>query len=236
MKAVILAGGSGIRMRPLTEDIPKAMLKIGSKPLLQRILENLQEARIKEVLLVVGYKKHVIEDFFKEDFNGMKLSYFVQKQPLGTAHALSLVEGFVQGNFLVVNGDVLVRGSVFVEISEVDELNPIDTVIVVREVKDPWRYGCISMDGEKVKDIVEKPPLGQEPSNMVNTGVYRFSQNIFDAIKKTDLSEREEFELVDSIKIQIKNGKTVGVKKCSEPCIDIGNEEDLKLAQEMFKD
>jgi len=236
MIAVVLAGGAGVRLRPLTDDVPKTMIQIGTKPFLQRILENLKKAGITEVLLIVGYKREVIEDFFKEDFNGMKLTYFVQQKALGTAHAVSLVEGFVKENFLVLNGDVLVESDIFLELSQVDEFDPFDTLIVAREVRDPWRYGCLLIEENQVKDIIEKPAPGQEPSKLVNAGVYRFNTDIFEAIKKTDLSPRQEFELIDSIKILINEGKKVGFRKCLGLCFDIGNKEDLRRAQEFLVD
>lgn len=236
MKAVVLAGGQGIRLRPITDEAPKAMIQVGSKPFLQRILENLQKAGISEVLMVVGYKREVIEDFFKEDFKGMKITYFVQQKALGTAHAVSLVESYVKENFLVLNGDVLVESNIFSDLSVVDEFDLFDSIIVAREVRDPWRYGCLLIEGDKVKNIIEKPSPGQEPSKLVNAGVYRFSPNIFQAIKKTDLSKREEFELVDSIKILINSGKKIGFKKYTGLCLDIGNKEDLRKAQEFLVD
>ncbi len=236
MKAVVLAGGQGVRLRPLTDDVPKTMIQIGSKPFLQRILENLQKAGITEVLLIVGYKREAIEDFFKEEFNGMKLTYFVQQKSLGTAHAVSLVEGFVNENFLVLNADVLVEGGIFLELLQVDEFDPFDALIVSREVRDPWRYGCLLVEGKQVRDIIEKPSPGQEPSKLVNAGVYRFNTHIFEAIKKTELSSRQEFELIDSIKILIKEGKKIGFRKCTGLCLDIGNKDGLHKAQEFLVD
>ncbi|MBI2597659.1 MAG: NTP transferase domain-containing protein [Candidatus Diapherotrites archaeon] len=236
MKAVVLAGGKGVRLRPYTETLPKAMIKLGSKPLLQRILENTKQAGIKEAMLIVGYKKESIEDFFREEFKGIKLSYFVQRQQLGTAHALSLVEEFVDGNFLAINGDVLVESTVLEELAKEDEFDLFDTLIAAREVSDPWRYGCLLTSGNKVKDIIEKPSPGQEPSNLVNAGVYRFSQNIFGAIKKTDLSKRGEFELVDSIKILIKSGVLVGYRNYTGRCSELGDQSDLEKLQKIIKD
>lgn len=236
MKAVILAGGKGVRLRPLTYDVPKAMLKIGSKPILQRIVENLKAAGITEALMIVGYKKEVIEDFFGEEYKGIKISYFLQKEQLGTAHALSLVEGFVQENFLVLNADVLVESHTLKDMTFEDEFDPFDAVILARHVNDPWRYGCLLVQGNEVKDIIEKPAPGEEPSNMINAGVYRFGQSIFEALKQTDLSERSEFELIEAIKILIKNGKKVGYKNCAGICLDIGDQSDLKRAQELIED
>lgn len=236
MQAVILAAGQGLRLRPLTFDTPKVMLKIGSKPILQRIMENLKQAGITDVLMVVGYKKDDIEGFFGEKYLGIKITYFLQKKQLGTAHAISLVEGFAKGNFLAINADVLIDASALSGLAQVDEFDPFDAVIVAREAEDPWRYGCLLVDGSEVKDIVEKPSPGQEPSNLVNAGIYRFNEKIFEAIKKTELSKRNEFEIVNSIKIMMKAGSRVTYRKFYGTIIDIGDAADLKRAQQIVKD
>ncbi len=230
MQAVVLAAGKGVRLKPLTDKIPKAMVKIGSKPLLEIILENLQKAGIKEILLVVGYKKEVIENYFKKEFNGMKITYFVQERQLGTANAIGIVQEKAQESFLVVNGDVIVDATTLKEIAQVDEFETFDALLLAREVKDPWRYGCLLVQGEKIIGIIEKPSPGKEPSNLVNAGVYRFNQTIFDAIKKTPQSVRGEFEIIDSIKILIEKGKSVVYKKISGKVLDIGNTADLEKA------
>ena len=236
MQAIVLAAGQGLRLRPYTFGTPKAMLKIGSKPLLQRIIEHLKQAGITDVLLVVGYKKEAIEEFFGEKFAGIKITYFLQQKQLGTAHAISLTEGFAKGNFLAINADVLIDASILSGLAQVDEFDPFDAVIVAREVEDPWRYGCLLVKGNEVIDIIEKPSPGQEPSSLANAGIYRFNEKIFGAIKKTELSKRNEFEIVDSIKVLINEGNKVTYRNFSGTCIDIGDIEGLKRAQLAVKD
>src|SRR3989338_1446653 len=233
LKAVVLAAGKGVRLRPVTEGIPKVMVKVAGRPLLERILENLLKAGVKETHLVVGYRKEVVEEHFGSDFNGMKLNYFVKGRQLGTAHAVSLVEGYTEERFLMLNGDVLVDAELLKKLALMDEFDPFDVMIVARRVQDPWRYGVLKVQGNKVVDIVEKPAPGKEPSNLINAGIYRFTDKIFESIKKTKLSERNEFEIVDSIKIAMKSGANVGFLLHEGLCIDVGDEDDLRKANEM---
>ncbi len=235
MQAVVLAAGKGVRMRPLTEQMPKAMIPLAGKPVLERILENLAKAGYTEIHLVVGYMKESIEKKFGEKFQGMKINYFVQEKQLGTAHAMSLVEGFVDDNFVVVNADVLVESELLKDLAKSDEFDLSDAKIVTIEVSDTWRYGCLKIVKGQVKDIVEKPAPGQEPSHSVNIGVYKFDKLIFAAIKEINLSERNEFELVDAIKELIKAGGTVVPVIYSGFYAHIGDQNDIEQAEKKLK-
>jgi UDP-N-acetylglucosamine diphosphorylase / glucose-1-phosphate thymidylyltransferase / UDP-N-acetylgalactosamine diphosphorylase / glucosamine-1-phosphate N-acetyltransferase / galactosamine-1-phosphate N-acetyltransferase len=235
LKAVIFAAGKGVRMRPLTNNQPKVMVKLNGKPLLEHMIEALADSGIKEVALIVGYKKDAIENHFGKEFKGVKLYYIVQEKQEGTAHALGLAEGFAETNFLVVNGDVIVEKEFFEKLVNVDEFDPYDILLVAREVKDTWRYGVLKTSENEVKDIVEKPAPGEEPGNLINAGIYRFDKKIFKAIKLTRKSERNEFELVDSIRLLIKAGAKAGFVKYSGKCFDIGSPEDLKKAEKEMK-
>lgn len=236
MKVVVLAAGKGIRMRPLTEKVPKVMVKLKGKPILERILEKLVEVGIEEVELIVGYKKEVIEKYFGNEFRGVKLNYFVQPEQVGTANAISLVEGYVKGNFLVMNGDIIVESGLLRELSVVDEFDLYDAIIVGRAVKDPWRYGVLVIKDDEVRGIMEKPSPGKEPSNIINVGLYRFNEKIFDAIRSTEPSTRNEYEVVDSIGILIQRGAKIGFKLYEGLCLDIGDLEDLKQAEQFIED
>src|SRR3989338_878060 len=107
MQAVVLCAGSGIRLRPITDVIPKCMVEVKGKPLAERVLTHLIKAGIEEIHMVVGHKREVIEDHFGPEFNGIKLNYFVEQEPKGTAHAVSLVSDYIKGEFLIANADVL---------------------------------------------------------------------------------------------------------------------------------
>lgn len=231
MIAVVMAAGKGVRFRPLTDSVPKVMIRVAGKPFLEHLLSKLEKAGFEETHLVVGYKKEAIEKHFGEKFRKMKLNYFVQEKQLGTAHALSLVEDFVDGKFVALNGDVIVSTETLKELSQTDEFDITDGIILTQEVEDTWRYGCLKIQNGKVADIIEKPSPGQEPSKSVSMGIYRFDKLIFSAIRETALSERNEFELVDSIKKLIQAGGIVVPKKHIGPYIHLGDMQDLPAAE-----
>src|SRR3989344_8279807 len=234
-KAVVLAAGKGVRLRPYTDDRPKVMIDVNGKPLLYYLLRNMKAAGMDEANLIVGYRKEAIEEYFGENFNGMRLNYFVQERQLGTAHAISLVQGYVTKNFIVLSGDVIVESGLIESLSKTDEFDQYDAIVVAREVNDPWRYGCLKVEGEELRGIVEKPAPGSQPSNLINAGIYRFNQKIFPAILMTELSQRNEFEIVDSIMNIIGYGGKVGVRKYSGIVVDVGDEGDLERAKQALK-
>ncbi len=234
MKAVIIAAGKGVRLKPITEQIPKCMVAIKGKPMLELIMERIIGAGAEEINLIVGYKKEIIEDHFGAEFNGVKLNYFVQKEQKGTAHAVSLAEKYVGEKFLVANGDVLTSTANYKKLLETDEFEKVDGLILARKVNDPWRYGVLKTEEKKVRDIIEKPLPGEEPGNLINAGIYRFKQDFFESIKETKLSERNEYEIVDSIKNYMAKGKDVEFRMCEGTCLDIGDLDDLKRANTML--
>jgi len=230
MKAVVIAAGKGVRLRPITDEIPKCMAELKGKPMMEHVLVNLKKAGIEEVHLVVGYKKDVIEEHFGPEFNGMKLNYFVQNEPKGTAHAVSLTEEYIDGKFLITNADVIVGSQNYQDLTKTDEFDLADGVLLARKVQNPWRYGVLKTEGKKVIDIIEKPQMGEEPSNLINAGIYRFSKDFFESIRETPMSERNEYELVDSIKIYMKKGKNVEYRTCQGMCVDVASRDDLEEA------
>lgn len=231
MKAVILAAGRGVRMRPLTDNIPKAMVKLKGKPLLEWNMEILKECGIGEILIVDGYKREAIEKYFGKAYKGIPVRYLFQERQLGTADAIRLAEKFAEGDFLALSADVIVEKSLVEELSREDAFDIYDAVVVGRKVEDPWRYGVLSYEGEELKEIVEKPLPGKEPSDVANAGIYRFNRKIFGAIKMTEKSERGEYEITDSIKIMLEAGAKIRAFIYSGKCIDIGSKEDLDKAE-----
>ena len=234
MKAVVIAAGKGVRLRPITDQVPKCLAEIKGKPILEHVLGGLVKAGIEEVHLVVGYKRELIEDHFGPEFNGVKLNYFVQEKPMGTAHAVSLTEKYIDGKFLITNGDVITGTINYKKLIETDEFEKADGFILARKVNDPWRYGVLQTEGMRVLNIIEKPKPGEEPSNLVNAGIYRIRKDFFNAIKETPKSVRGEFELTDSLKKYMETGKNIEIKMCEGSCIDIGSKEDLERADAMM--
>ena len=190
MKAVILAAGKSTRTYPLTLSIPKVLLPIANKPLLQHNLENL-EGSVDEAILIVGYKREMIEERFGSNFKGIKLTYAEQKDQLGTGHAVLPAEGHVKGRFIVMNGDDIYNRS---NIKDVIDFN---YSLLVEKVKDPGRFGVWVTEDNKVKDFAEKPK--EFISDLANCGLYVLDDRIFDEIKKLKKSERGEYEINEAI-------------------------------------
>lgn len=174
MQAVILAAGEGKRLRPLTNDTPKPMVKINGKPILEYTLSILPDV-IDEVILVVGYQKEKIMDYFGDSFEGIPLRYVVQETPLGTAHALEQAKPFIKrGDFLFMYGDDLYHEDDLRDL--VKEKAP---VVLVKESVHPEKFGVCLLDHEGyLTAVLEKRP--DPPSNLVNIGVYLLNEQIFD--------------------------------------------------------
>jgi bifunctional UDP-N-acetylglucosamine pyrophosphorylase/glucosamine-1-phosphate N-acetyltransferase len=232
LKAVILAAGKGVRMRPLTDKIPKAMVKLRGKPLLEWNMEKIKAMGIAEVAMVVGYKKEAIVKYFKNEWNGMKITYIDQPEQLGTADALKRAKDFVGNDeFLLIHCDVIVSDETFKEIAKKgNEFNDFDVLIAGREVPDPWRYGVLMCEGGKVKGIDEKPAFGEAESNIINAGFYRFTSKIFTELDKVQKSARGEYELPDALRGLMKKNR-VELVMCKGKCFDIGDLEDLGVAE-----
>jgi len=176
-QAVILAAGEGQRLRPFTVNRPKTMITIADKPILQFVIESLAHNGIRDIILVVGYRKEQVYDYIGsgEQF-GVNISYVTQAQQLGTAHALSLVKDTVGDEFLVLPGDNLIEAQTIADFSTIQP-----DAVLVKRVNNPERYGVVNIDGGEVKGIVEKPK--EAGSNLVNTGIYAFSKDIFKFIE-----------------------------------------------------
>lgn len=229
MKALVLAAGRGVRMMPLTKDKPKAMVLFKGKPLLEHVLKEIEQAGITECGIVVGFNGEKIISYFGDRHGEMKLKYFKQERQLGTAHAVSTAEEWLNEDFLLLSADVLIDSSL---LSKLMEKKGFSAVFTLRHDDFPERYGVVETEGELVKNIVEKPRKAKGDS-LVNAGVYRFSTKIFNAIRKTNKSLRNEFELTDSIKILIDRGEKVGFVMLDGPCIDIGSIQDLERAEQL---
>ncbi len=215
-KAVILAAGKGTRLNPITSTIPKPLIPIGGKPLLEYSILSLKEVGITEILIIVGYRENNIKDYFGDGLNNfnVKIDYISQAEHLGTAHAVGFAKEFVgEDNFLLMYGDLLTDPKVYKEIITIYEKNPNEGIISLFEVNHPQEYGIISLDSDGyVEKITEKPSVDLNLGNLANAGIFIFKSTIFKAIELTELSIRNEYEFTDSMQILINqlNGKIKG--------------------------
>jgi bifunctional UDP-N-acetylglucosamine pyrophosphorylase/glucosamine-1-phosphate N-acetyltransferase len=230
MKALLLAAGEGVRLMPITATRPKHLIKIAGKPILQFCLEAVKKAGIDEAVIVTHYMGESIRSYFGDGAKlGLKLSYVEQKAVLGTGNAAEAAEPYVDGDFVLIYGDLLFGQDAVKDVLSQFKSGKTAAVMGVVPVDKPESYGIIEQDKEgKVKRIVEKPVAGKAPSNLANAGVYVFSHDVFSKIKQTKKSIRGEWELTDAITMLAQEGKTVLAAQLSkDDWFDVGRPWDL---------
>jgi len=198
MKGVILAGGLGTRLHPLTKITNKHLLPIYDRPMIYYPLQTLVDAGIDDILLVTGGNN--AGDFLKllgngKEFGLKHLNYTYQEGEGGIAEALGLAEYFSEGDsVIVILGDNIIEKSIKTAVDTFKQQGG-GAKILLKEVADPQRFGVAELDGEKVVNIVEKPK--QPKSNLIVTGVYMYDSEVFDIIKTLKPSGRHELEITD---------------------------------------
>jgi len=177
MKAVVLAAGEGKRLRPFTETMPKVMLPVANKPILEHVLDSLKNTGIEEIVIVVGYKKEVIMEYFK-DYDDIKISYVTQDKQLGTAHALLQAKNKIKNTFIVLSGDNIIDQKSITKLIE----NKEKYSILIKQHPSQSKYGAVFLEKNKLKQIVEKPE--KEVGKFISTGIYKLPKTIFKEIKE----------------------------------------------------
>lgn len=227
MKALVLAAGHGKRLLPYTHSAPKHMLPIANKPLLQYSIEQLANAGIKEIGLVVGYKKEQIMDYFGDGSKfGLKITYIEQKERLGISHAIQTAKSFVKNEpFVVLLGDNLFMDSLSELLAE-HQKSGAEASIGIHEVEDPRAFGVAVIENGKIRKIIEKPE--KPPSNLATVGIYFFSSpKVFDIIAAQKPSKRGEYEIADTLQAMIDHGFSVNPIKITKRWKDTGKKEDM---------
>lgn len=196
MQAVILVGGEGTRLRPLTYETPKPMVPLFGLPFLERTLARLRAAGVAEVVLASGYLPEAIHNYFGDGSQiGMRLIYVVEEKPLGTAGAIRNVAEYINGTFFVLNGDVLTSLDLGAMLAFHRRQGGLGTLHAIA-VEDPSPFGCVVRDAaERVTRFVEKPPRDEAPTNEINAGTYLLEAAVIDAIPagRAVSIERETF-------------------------------------------
>ena len=217
----ILAGGLGKRLRPLTNNTPKPMLKIARKPLLEHIIINATNFGFRRFYISVFYKKDkIIEYFSKKDFFREKINYIIEKKPLGTAGSLNLIRSKINESIVVVNGDVVSNVN-FTDLIKFHKDNKASATMVVKQIKKTNPYGVIETKGIFINNILEKPI---DELN-INTGIYVLNPKILKYIPKRKIDMTEVFLILKKLK------KKIIVYPVYENWIDIGDKEDFDLAK-----
>jgi len=238
MKGLIPAAGRGTRLEPITLAIPKELLMVGDKAIIEYVIDAMKMVGITEIIIVVGWRKHAILDYLGSGERlGVKLTYVVQDKREGLGKAVFSGEHVIgKEPFLVVLGDNFFYPKTFLKdiLAFHNDINA-DATIGVAKVEDPTRHGMIKPgENNKIVDIVEKPSVNDAPSTLGCIGIYIFNSDIFNAIKETKPGYNDEIQLTDAIKILIEEGKEVCFKEIKGKHIDVGTLEDLRRANEFL--
>jgi dTDP-glucose pyrophosphorylase len=227
-RAVILAAGRGTRMRELTADVPKPMMKVRGKPVLQHIVEGLRDAGIRDCLIVVGYRADAVQNFFADgsDYN-VAIQYKMQTVQDGTGRVVELARDFVTDRpFILAYGDILVDPTNYRRV--VDLSDDVDAMLTVTRGEDVSKGGAVFLDEEMLLvDLREKPRPGEPTSPWYNAGLYAFRPSIFDFTAKLKPSPRGEYELTDAIRNLAQSGKKVKALELSGDWADVRDPETL---------
>lgn len=235
MKAVIPAAGRGSRLQPLTDDQPKALVDVGDQPLIEHVLESLDNLDVHEFLIVVGYRKEQIIERVGSSYRGVPITYVTQSELLGLAHAVRQVEPYIDDDFVLILGDNVFDANLEAVIRQHRVGEAAATLLVDRvPIEEASRYGvCTIDDAGRVIDLVEKP--NDPPSNVVMTGFYVFSPAILHACHLIQPSDRGEFELPDAIKLMLQTGRRVDAVPLEGWRVDVGYPEDLDRAERLIR-
>jgi len=207
MKAVILAAGEGKRLRPFTETMPKVMLPVANKPIIEHIMESLENIGIDEVIIAVGYKKEIIMEYLK-DYKKIKISYVIQDKQLGTAHALLQAKNKVKSQFVVVPGDNIIDKKSIVNLIQ----DKSEYSLLIKEHPHPSKYGVVFLEKGKLRNIVEKP--AEDIGKFISTGIYKFPKTIFKDIEK--FSKSGTYSLSSVVDTLIQQGNSINTIKADQ--------------------
>lgn len=219
MKALFLAGGKGTRLQPLTDKVPKPMVQIMNRPLLERTMISLKECGISEIVISSCYRSRYIKDYFGDGGQlGLKIQYIVEDLPLGTGGAIKNAESLFDNTFLIFNADILCDIDIK-KLVEYHKSMKVLATIAATEVADPSAYGAIEFDSDDyVLSFIEKPKPEEILSNYINAGIYVIEPEIFREIPVDILVsiERDVFPKI------LKKGHKLAVYKDSSYWADIG--------------
>ena len=224
-KVILMVGGLGTRLRPLTDNIPKPMLKVGNKPILQTIIEKFAEYGYVNIVLCVNYKSHVIEDYFGDGSEfGVNIEYVLEKQRMGTAGALSLLKEKPTEPFFVMNGDLLTNIN-FEHLDSYHNANKSIGTMCVREYDFQVPYGVVNIKDSKILSIEEKPTH----KFFVSAGIYMLSPEILEHIP-----QNEFYDMPTLFEKIISENKNIISFPLREYWLDIGRLEEYKKANEEY--
>lgn len=221
-RAILMAGGLGTRLRPLTETVPKPMLRVGNKPILEHIIESLKQSGLVDIDLCVSYKSHVIQDYFQDGSQfGVNISYLEEESRMGTAGALQLLPERPSGPFIVMNGDLLTNMD-FSNMLDFHEEQGSFGTMGVREFEYQVPYGVVTLANNRIQSIEEKPIK----TCLVSAGIYVLSPEAIDFIPKG-----EYFDMPELFSRMIQAQRITRSYLIKDYWLDIGRISDYEKAQ-----
>ena len=227
MKGIILHGGHGTRLRPLTHTGPKQLLPIANKPMSQYCIESLREAEIRDIAIIIGGlgSNKVREYYGNGEKFGVNITYFEQDFPRGIAHAIRLCKEFINNEkFLVFLGDNIIQKPI-TDFVENFNKSDYDATILLCEVDNPSRFGIADVENKKIVKITEKPK--KPTSNLAVTGIYLLTPLIFEVIDNLKPSWRNELEITDALDNLLKQNDNIGYETITDYWKDTGTPEDI---------
>jgi glucose-1-phosphate thymidylyltransferase len=239
LKGIILHGGHGTRLRPLTHTGPKQLLPIANKPMSQYALDDLKRAGITEIGIIIGdvYPEKVKEYYGSGEKFGVKITYIYQDAPKGISHAVRLCKDFIGNDkFIVYLGDNVLRKNL-IGYTKKFETSDSDAMILLCEVEEPQRFGIAELDKNnpgKIKKIMEKPK--DPPSNLAVIGIYFLTPKIFDIIDNLKPSWRGELEITDALDMLMNQGNKIEYDTVTGWWKDTGTPEDIIHANKLVLD
>lgn len=227
MKGIILHGGHGTRLRPLTHTGPKQLLPIANKPMSQYCIESIRDAGITDIAIIIGgLGSNKVKEYYGNGENfGVNLTYIEQDEPRGIAHAIRLCKEFVNNEkFLVFLGDNIIQKSIT---DFVDNFNKsdYDATVLLCEVDNPSRFGIADVENEKIVKITEKPK--KPTSKLAVTGIYLLTPLIFKVIDNLKPSWRNELEITDALDNLLKQNDNISYETITDYWKDTGTPEDI---------
>jgi glucose-1-phosphate thymidylyltransferase len=227
LKGIILHGGHGTRLRPLTHTGPKQLLPIANKPMSQFCLESMRDCGVTEIMIVIGgVGSEKVKEFYGDGKEfGVKIEYVKQEKPSGIAHAINLCNDFIkEEKFLVFLGDNIIQKSL-IEYKEKFEKSNDDAFLLLCKVNNPTRFGIANIENDKIVKIEEKPK--QPDSDLAVTGIYFLTPKIFPIIRELNPSWRNELEITDALQELVKINSKISYGIISEYWKDTGTPEDI---------
>ena len=227
MKGIILHGGHGTRLRPLTHTGPKQLLPIANKPMSQYCIESIKEAGITDIAIIIGgLGSNKVKEYYKNGENfGVNITYIEQDEPRGIAHAIRLCKEFINNEkFLVFLGDNIIQKPIADFVENFNKSN-YDATVLLCEVDNPNRFGIADVENEKIVKITEKPK--KPTSDLAVTGIYLLTPLIFEVIDNLKPSWRNELEITDALDNLLKQNDNIGYETITDYWKDTGTPEDI---------